>query len=103
MTTLRKREKAKKRRKDYEKKRNIARNKSTSHDEEVPKYKEVQTKTGRKVVKDGTKIVRRKNIKPRLQAGEGILPASRKHRLRKKEVARRKKAAGNVITTITKK
>ena len=69
MSTLEKKAKAKKRRKDYKKKRNVARNNSGQN--------------------------------PKLKAGEGVLPASKKNKLSKKTLAQQKKARGNAIRTAT--
>jgi len=66
----RKQLKAKKQRKDYEKKRNIAKNAE-------------------------------KNGLVGLQAGDGILPKSKKIRLSKKTLAIQKKAQGNAFRTAT--
>lgn len=107
MATLRKREKARARRKDYEKKINIHRqNKPVErYEEEVDIVHPVREANGSIKMKKGvaqyhkvgTKTIVRKRARTRLLAGDGVLPKSRKYRLGKKQQAVQKEANKNVL------
>jgi hypothetical protein len=96
-----KRRKAKKsnaRRKDFLKKNNIKNCNwpAPKHEEEVPTYKKIEEKDGKKVsIESGTKKVIRRGKKQTLYAGDGILPASKKFHPSKEQKAIRKKAVFN--------
>ena len=114
MTTLRKRAKAKVRRKDYVRRRNINKHlPSETIEEKVPVYRPAVVKDGKcvdkkgraLVVKVGTRIKtkRVKKQRPKDRDGNAIpiiaLPKSKKTRLSKKTLATQKKARGNAIQT----
>lgn len=87
MKSVLKREKARARRKDYEKKRNIHRNKKQPTLEyKKPVLEPVVKKDGSiEYKKIGDKVATMKMPRKRLKAGQGGLPESRKRRLNKKQ------------------
>lgn len=85
-TITRKATKARARRKDFNKKRNVRQNnwKTPRYEVEQPVMKAEKDKKGNMVYKQvDTKIVKMKGVKKLLEPGDGILPQSRKYRVSK--------------------
>ena len=109
----RKTEKAKARRKDYEKKRNIWRNTPRpGYEKQVTKYQPVLDSEGKpkmvdgrvtyKAIGKGTERVKLTRIAK--EPGKGILPASMKFRQNKRQKAALKGAMqGSLLKTVTNK